>query len=653
MALNWALMEPTAAISDEHKALGGRARLFRHIFEQSPIGIAMTDLDGTLIEANDTFLRMLGYTADELRHLTVRDLTHPDDWNSEARAFKASLLPGSRDTQAHIVKRYRRKDGIFVWVRLHACMIRDAEDRPIFGLGMVEDVTERKQADDRLASEKERLAVTLRSIGDAVVATDAAGHIQVLNTVAEALTGWRQAEASGRYIGDILRFHEHRASGGSGIRFDDVLAGRSRLDIAEPLLLLSRDGRQRLVTGSASTIFDADSKPNGMVMAFRDVTDRAQVEAAQALTDKLESLGFLAGGIAHDFNNLLTAILGNISLAASEQDRATVRDLLTAAESATLQARDLTVQLLTFAKGGIPIKEVIAPASVIRESADMALHGSSSRVEYGFAPSLWAVNMDPGQIGQVIRNLVINADQAMPGGGRIVIRAENVMTDAPVAGAVPAGRYVKVSITDSGVGIPERHLEKIFDPYFTTKDKGSGLGLATSLSIVRHHGGHILVQSRAGIGTTFEIYLPAFTDPVPSLPIAPEAVPKGPGRVLVMDDEEAIRQIASRILARNGFVVESASDGAEAIRLFEDARRRGCPFDVVILDLTIRGGMGGQEAMRTLLELDPHVKAIVSSGYSNDPVMASHRQHGFRGVAAKPYQMDAFVETVRRVMAEP
>lgn len=204
-----------------------------------------------------------------------------------------------------------------------------------------------------------------------------------------------------------------------------------------------------------------------------------------------------------------------------------------------------------------------------------------------------------------------------------------------------------------GDHIPERDLDKIFDPYFTTKAKGSGLGLATSLSIIRHHGGHIRVQSRVGIGSMFELLLPAAPDATPPTPVTQSAGAIHPARVLVMDDEEAILQIASRILTRHGFTVATATDGAAALRLYEEALRQGAPFDVVVLDLTIRGGMGGRDTIRALLELDPHVKAIVSSGYSNDPVMSTYRQHGFLGVVAKPYQMDNFVETVRRIAAEP
>jgi PAS domain S-box-containing protein len=758
-------------------ALGGRAQLFRNIFAQSVIGIALSDLDGTIIETNDAFRNMLGYTDDELRHMTVAALTHPDDWATEQQAMVESQQPGRKDTRLKIVKRYRHKNGTFVWARLHACLIRDAQGTPVFGLGMVEDIneqkltedrlkksesryrllftemasgfslneiicdaagrprdytlldvnpafekltglrrdqvigrsvrtvmpdiedtwidkfgavaqtgmpvhfenfaaplkrwysvyayspmpnqcavtftdiTERKQAEERLAAEKERLAVTLRSIGDGVVATDAQGLIQVLNKAAETLTGWSQDVAIGRPIEDVVRLQDRLTHAPCVEPFAGAMTGRAHIGFTEPVHLVSRNGQVRAISGTASTIFDHASKAVGMVFAFRDVTEALRVEVEQARTEKLESLGFLAGGIAHDFNNLLTAILGNITLARGE-DHPDVQALLGEAEQAALAARDLTLQLLTFAKGGVPIKQLAPPGHMIRETADLVIRGTSSRIEYHLPHGLWPVNMDAGQIGQVIRNLIINADQAMPGGGRIVIRAENTTVTEPPSATLSCGRYVKISITDSGVGIPERNLEKIFDPYFTTKQKGSGLGLATSLSIIRHHGGQILLQSRVGIGTTFDIYLPAAaeTQPASSAAAAPDA--QTPARILLMDDEEAIRQIASRILTRHGFTVVTVPDGATTLQVYEDALRRGEPFDLVILDLTIRGGMGGKDTIRALQEINPGIKAIVSSGYSTDPVMADYPQYGFRGVVPKPYQIDPMVQTVRRVIAE-
>jgi len=377
----------------------------------------------------------------------------------------------------------------------------------------------------------------------------------------------------------------------------------------------------------------------------------ARLEAALARASKLESLGVLAGGIAHDFNNLLTVVMGNLSLARLDRglDRET-QQCLAESERAAVRARDLTQQLLTFAKGGQPVRAATSLGALVCESAQFALHGSKVRAEFDLAADLWPADVDKGQIGQVVHNIVINACQAMPAGGeiRIVLRNEEVES-AGRPGLAP-GRYVRMSFADSGVGIDAEHLARIFEPYFTTKQKGTGLGLATVHSIVLKHQGHVDVQSHPGQGTTFRVWLPAAV--AESAPLAradSEPAVRG-GRVLVMDDEAAIRQFASIALKRMGLDVTAVSDGAAVEGEFTAAREAGRPYDLVILDLTVPGGMGGAEAMERLRRLDPGVRAIVSSGYSSDPVMAHYRDHGFRGRVPKPYQIEDLEKAVRAVL---
>jgi len=356
--------------------------------------------------------------------------------------------------------------------------------------------------------------------------------------------------------------------------------------------------------------------------------------------DKLKSIGLLAGGIAHDFNNLLAAILGNISLARITADSGSaVDERLVKAETAVMKAKGLTQQLLTFAKGGAPVKKIISIEELLRESVTFALRGSNTQYQFEIKPDLRPVEADDGQISQAVNNLIINADQAMPTGGTITIAAENCTLRPHNTVSLPPGDYVKVAIRDQGAGIAKKHLPLIFDPYFTTKKAGSGLGLATVYSIVNRHGGAIKVSSRENIGTTFVMYLPAASRPATSAHHEQEAVQKGSGNVLIMDDDKDVREVAGMMLTELGYAVVFALDGQEAVRLYQEALTGRNPFDYVILDLTIPGGMGGEETIKELQKIDPEVKAIVSSGYSSSPVMANFREYGFSAVAVKPYNI--------------
>ena len=383
----------------------------------------------------------------------------------------------------------------------------------------------------------------------------------------------------------------------------------------------------------------------------QDVTERHAMERELLKTRQLESIGVLAGGIAHDFNNILTAILGNVSLAkmyASAQED--IYEALTKAEKASLRARELTQQLLTFSKGGAPVKKIASVADLVRDSAEFALRGSRVRCQFSPAEGLWPVEVDEGQISRVIQNLVINAREAMPQGGTIQVCCENVTLGSHSVLPLPKGRYVRISLTDQGTGIPQEHLARIFEPYFTTKQAGHGLGLTTAFSIVKQHGGHITVDSELGRGTTFCVYLPASHKAVS----AAEAVEKGPavgeGRVLLVDNEEDVRETAGSMLRHLGYQIAFARDGMEALRVYQEARASGQPFDAVIMDLTIPGGMGGKEAVQKLLEADPGARVVVSSGYSTDPVVANFKEHGFCGCLAKPYQMEDLGRVLREAL---
>ena len=368
-----------------------------------------------------------------------------------------------------------------------------------------------------------------------------------------------------------------------------------------------------------------------------DISESKRFEEEILKAQKLESIGVLAGGIAHDFNNILTTILGNMSLARMQtRPGDEVFELLREAEIALTRAQALTKQLLTFAKGGAPLKETASIKHMIEESCSFVLRGSKSSYEFSIVKDLWPAEVDNGQISQVINNIVINANQAMPEGGIIRIAAENLILEENPGLPLKPGRYIRVTIKDQGVGIAEKHLSNVFDPYFTTKQEGSGLGLATSFSIIKKHDGHITVESQLGVGTTFQIYLPASDRPVPEKEEA--QVIKGKGRILVMDDEASLRKMVGKMLGKLGYESESAKDGAEAIRMVKEAKETEKTYDAVILDLTVPGGMGGKECVKKLLEIDPEVKAIVSSGYSEDPVLANYQNYGFKGVMPKPFE---------------
>lgn len=386
----------------------------------------------------------------------------------------------------------------------------------------------------------------------------------------------------------------------------------------------------------------------------RESFERRKVEAELQKIQSLRSLGTLAGGIAHDFNNILMGIYGNITIAKEELDpEHPSSEWLATAEQSLTQATRLTKQLLTFSLGGEPVREEVALLPLINEVISFDLSGKRVAVQTTIAEGLWPADVDRGQIQQVFSNLVINAAQAMPDGGDLSISAENCsVADGKIPG-VFAGDYLKVDVRDSGAGISPENLERVFDPYFTTKKAGSGLGLATAYSIIIRHGGSIAVASKLGKGTTFTFYLPAAS----ASSVCPEPLPKSvaassnsSARVLVMDDDQPVRMLVTRILTRNGFAVEAVTDGSEAIQAYAAAFGTANPFDLVIMDLTVPGGVGGTEAVAEILKIDPDAKCIVSSGYANDPVMAKFADYGFKGFAAKPFSSQKLLETLNAVL---
>lgn len=571
----------------------------------------------------------------------------PERREMDRRCREALLAGGSGYDQTF---HYVRENGEVVWISENVKIHRLGPD--LFSLvGVAVDITAARRAEMALAEERERLVVTLRAMHEAVITTDTAGRVQFLNPAAIALLELPGGGGIGRPVDEICRLESARTGQAVSLSVARATVGNRTGDLPPQTRLVTPGGRHRVVEGRCAPIHASDSKVVGTVLVLRDVTEQDRLEQELVRATRLESVGVLAGGIAHDFNNILTAVMGNLALAQLDVPaESTTGTSLRAAEKAALRARDLTQQLLTFAKGGEPLRAAVQLETVLREVASFALSGSQVKAHFDLAPNLWPADADKGQIGRVVQNLVLNAVQAMPRGGTLRITARN---DEVGDGALPgleAGRYVQIAISDTGTGIRPENLSRIFDPYFTTKDTGSGLGLAAVYSIVRKHHGHIEVESQIGRGSTFRFWLPALHE---GSVAAGSRTPWGSevrlrGRVLFMDDEEIIRTMAGTLLRRLGLEVECAADGAEAVEHHSRALTEGRRFDLVIMDLTVPGGMGGLEALARLRAIDPDVRAVVSSGYSSDPVLANFRQHGFVAVVAKPYE----VGEITRVLCE-
>ncbi len=486
---------------------------------------------------------------------------------------------------------------------------------------------------------------------DAIVVYDQDGYTTYINPAFEQIFGWNMNELQGKRID----FVPPESQGETDKMIAKVLRGEQLS--SQEIRRYTKDRRILDISLSASTFSDQSGRVAGSIVFLRDITKTKQMEEEILKVRKLESVGLLAGGIAHDFNNALSGILMSAQLAQVKMSqKKDVRKNLSDIKEAAENAASLTNQLLTFARGGKPIMKTLAIDKVIQDWAGFALRGSNVKCEFNLAKHLASVKADEGQISQAINNLILNAIQAMPGGGTININARNVSSGSKERDmdrlSLEKGNYVKVSIEDKGGGIPEDIIQKIFDPYFTTKKDGAGLGLATTFSIIRKHNGYLTVESNADIGTVFHMYLPASGgEPAQEDDIkSSENLVKGKGKVLLMEDGEILKDILVEMVETIGYEPDLVVDGEQAIEKYNQARENGRPYDAVILDLTIPGGLGGKETMEKLLEMDPSVKAIVSSGYSTDPIMADFEMYGFKGVLPKPYDYDKLTKLLSRLI---
>ena len=627
-------------------------RKYRTLVDQSLQGIVIAQGDEPrLMYANPAMGGILGSTPDELTAAGAPDtmtFVHPEDRAMFLRRYRRRI---AGDPALHFEFRGLRRDGETRWLSVSAARI-EYQGQPAV-LGAFVDVTERRKAEDALAAEKERLAVTLSSIGDGVIATDIEGRVVLFNEVAQELTGWDEAGAIGRPLGEVFRCVDMATREPCANPVAQVLRRERVVGFTSDVVLVDREGSGRIVARTGAPIRDARGEPVGVVIGFQDQTDRLRWEEERARTEKAESLGVLAGGIAHDFNNILTGILGNVSLAkvhAQEGDGLWRR--LEEAERALDQATRLVRQLMSLSRSGAPVTEAASIADIIEQSASLSLSGSRVGYEIETPADLRAVDVDTTQISRVVQNLVINAEQAMPDGGRLVIRTENVDLDESSPLPLESGPFVHVAFRDQGVGIAPADLTKIFDPYFTTKSTGTGLGLAVAYSNVVKHGGHITVESSPGEGTTFHIYLPASDASAPDEEEAEDRPSGGSGRILVMDDEPAVKEVCAEMLRFLGYEVVTVGDGNEAIDVYLQQRIEGTPFDAVITDLTVPGGMGGKRVVERLLQEDPDARVIAASGYYDDPVMSRFDKHGFAGALRKPFTTTELGDLVGQVLRD-
>jgi PAS domain S-box-containing protein len=508
-------------------------------------------------------------------------------------------------------------------------------------VGIIRDISDRKQAETELADEKERLAVTLSSIGDGVITTDTAGNVLLLNRAAEELTGWSSAEAEGRPLAEVFRIVHETTREPCADPIRQVVTHRETIELANHTSLISRSGREYAIADSAAPIRDNSGEVIGVVLVFRDVTDKQTLEGYVRKSQKLESLGLLAGGIAHDFNNLLGAIFGYADIALEETSEPSVAEYLRKSLSNIDRARALTQQLLTFAKGGAPQLALANLATFTQETVEFALSSSSIRCRFEIAEDLKPCLLDQNQISQVIENLTINAQQAMPVGGTLTVSLANTSVSEDDDRPLVAGEYLRLSISDQGTGIPAEHLPKIFDPYFTTRPTGHGLGLSTCFSIVARHDGYIDVETRLDVGTTFHVYLPVASGIEETVRRTPGTAHEGSGHFLVMDDEEGIRDLLEIALTGFGYTVSLTASGDEARDLCRARAAAGQPLAGMIFDLTVPGGRGGKEVIADIREVYPDVPAFVVSGYSEDPVMSRPEDFGFQASLSKPFTRQA------------
>ena len=610
---------------------------YRALFEHSLDGILLTRPDGSILAANPAACRLLEMS------------------EAEICAAGRSGIVDTRDPRLARALAERERHG---WARADLTMIRKSGERfPVAVSSQLfrdqsgtvtsmifRDISERSRAAEDLRQSEARFRILCNTAPVGIFQADGRGNNVYVNPCWRRMAGLTEAEAAGQGWRKVIHPEDLPRVEAAWLE-----AVKNQASFSLEHRQIRPDGQVLRVRAYGNPLRDAQEQINGYMGVVVDITEISQLQDEVLKAQKLESLGILAGGIAHDFNNILTGLVGNLSLAELHIERGhkalpAVHAAVTAAQRATELAR----QLLTFAKGNQPLKQAVDIPNLLQEVVSFALRGTSVIGCFDFCGPLPAVAADEGQLHQVFSNLIINATQAMPGGGKLFISAEEALLSVRTHPHLANGPYLKLSIADSGCGIPESQLEKIFDPYFSTKSGGSGLGLATAYSIMQKHGGAIEVQSKVGEGTTFTLMLPVTDDaPQPPAGLTSQPFPHGHSEtILIMDDEVLVRDLAAKMLEHLGYRAVVCSSGEEAVELYRHSLAAGRPFWAAIMDLTVPGGMGGKEAGKAILSLDKGAQMIVSSGYSSDPILAEFGRYGFSGALVKPYR----VEDMARVL---
>ena len=632
----------TNSIPAESITLQGQVEFYSSLLDHCSDLIHRVTPEGRFLYVNQAWRDILGYSEEEIQELSLMEIVE-ESCKEECQCIFDALLDGEKIDSNETVFLTRNGKRITVEGR---CRTTFEDGRPVAMTGIFRDISDRIENDIALRESEERFRTLFENSSDIMQMVGTDGHFLHVNPAWLEAFGYSRDEVKNMTIFDVIDpdCQDHCQN-----TFQQILSegGVHKIDTT----FVAKNGDRIEIEGNATAIFK-DGRPHYSQCLFRDVTEKRKMEEELLKAQKLESIGVFAGGLAHDFNNLLTAVLGNISLArAMNATDTALGERLQKIETATLRAKGLTQQLLTFARGGAPIKKLSGIANVVKDSVDFPLRGSKIKREYSFASDLWDAEVDEDQLSQVIQNLVINAGQAMPDGGCLLVSGENVTLSGDHRTGLAAGPYLLLTVADEGHGISSKDQEKIFDPYFSSKENGSGLGLAIAYAIMKKHDGLITVDSVPDKGATFSLYLPANPVLRKEVEEQEEEVSGKGGKILIMDDEEIVCDVAGEMLNFLGYSTCSAADGEEALKLYQEALEEGNAFDAVLMDLTIPGGMGGRETMFRLLEIDPRARGIVSSGYANDPIMALFGDYGFSAVVPKPYQLDDLRTSLAQILS--